>query len=179
MTAVADQQRAPLGGVASSLRRADLVRRHGRVSNLIGLIIEATGLLAEVGEVCLIAAARDRPPVAAEVVGFRDGRTLLMPLGELQGIGPGTKVQSTGAPFRVPVGNSLLGRVLDGLGRPIDIAGEVPAQAAPGVSHVHQVEIRRRALPRRRWWYPVGCSRRGPRWRRRRIRSGGRGSMRG
>jgi flagellum-specific ATP synthase len=106
------------------VRRSDLARRRGRVSNLIGLVIEATGMLAEVGEVCLIHAGRDRAPVAAEVVGFREDRTLLMPLGELQGIGPGTQVEGTGAPFRVAVGEGLLGRVLDGLGRPIDFAPE-------------------------------------------------------
>jgi flagellum-specific ATP synthase len=108
-----------MGRAAGALRRAELLGRHGRVNNLIGLIIEATGLVAEVGEVCKINAGRDRPPVSAEVVGFREGRTLLMPLGELHGIGPGTKVQGTGAPFRVAAGSHLLGRVLDGLGRPL------------------------------------------------------------
>ncbi len=105
---------------AGALDDADLARRHGRVSNVIGLIIEATGVQAEVGEVCLVASERTGIPVSAEVVGFRDGRTLLMPLGELHGIGPGTKVLPTGAPFRVPVGPSLLGRVIDGLGAPLD-----------------------------------------------------------
>jgi flagellum-specific ATP synthase len=99
---------------------ADLARRHGFVSNLIGLIIEATGLQAEVGEVCLVGTDRNRAAVSAEVVGFRDGRTLLMPLGELHGIGPGTRVLATGAPFRIAVGEGLLGRVLDGLGIPQD-----------------------------------------------------------
>jgi flagellum-specific ATP synthase len=110
----------------NALQRSDLARRRGRVSNLIGLVIEAIGMVAEVGEVCLIHAGRDRAPVAAEVVGFREDRTLLMPLGELQGIGPGTQVEGTGAPFRIAVGDALLGRVLDGLGRPIDFAPEVP-----------------------------------------------------
>jgi flagellum-specific ATP synthase len=114
----------------ATLRAADLARRHGRVNNLIGLVIEATGLEAEVGEVCLVGTERESrahpgggtpiAPVPAEVVGFRAGRTLLMPLGELQGIGPGTKVLGTGAPFRVPVGPGLLGRVIDGLGDPLD-----------------------------------------------------------
>jgi flagellum-specific ATP synthase len=121
-----------LSRAASALAGADLARCHGRVSNLIGLIIEATGLQAEVGEVCLVGAtdrgsagdrASGRDAVPAEVVGFREGRTLLMPLGELQGIGPGTKVLPTGAPFRVPVGPSLLGRVIDGLGAPLDGLG--------------------------------------------------------
>ncbi len=105
---------------AEAIREADLARRHGFVSNLIGLIIEATGLSAEVGEVCLVGTDRNREPVAAEVVGFREGRTLLMPLGELHGIGPGTRVLATGAPFRVSVGGGLLGRIVDGLGQPND-----------------------------------------------------------
>ncbi len=107
-------------GAAEAIREADLARRHGFVSNLIGLIIEATGLRAEVGEVCLVGTDRNRAAVSAEVVGFRDGRTLLMPLGELHGIGPGTRVLATGAPFRIIVGDDLLGRVVDGLGVPDD-----------------------------------------------------------
>ncbi|HEV3322005.1 MAG TPA: FliI/YscN family ATPase [Solirubrobacteraceae bacterium] len=121
-----------LARAAGALAGADLARCHGRVSNLIGLIIEATGLQAEVGEVCLVGADRNRGAVPAEVVGFREGRTLLMPLGELQGIGPGTKVLPTGAPFRVPVGPHLLGRVIDGLGAPLDGLGGVSGAAHAG-----------------------------------------------
>ena len=126
-----------LGRAAEAIREADLARRHGFVSNLIGLIIEATGLQAEVGEVCLVGTDRNRAAVAAEVVGFRDGRTLLMPLGELHGIGPGTRVLATGAPFRIAVGNELLGRVIDGLGVAdvgLGIAedGQEPQRAWPG-----------------------------------------------
>jgi flagellum-specific ATP synthase len=106
--------------VASVLRTSDFARRDGRVCDLIGLIIEATGLSVEVGELCHVGGGRNRPPVACEVVGFRAGKTLLMPLGELTGIAPGTAVRPTGQPLRVPVGEHLLGRVLDGLGRPID-----------------------------------------------------------
>ncbi len=114
-----------LASAGEALREADLARRHGFVSNLIGLIIEVTGLSAEVGEVCLVGIERTREPVTAEVVGFREGRTLLMPLGELHGIGPGTRVLATGAPFRVSVGEELLGRIVDGLGFPGD-SGPVP-----------------------------------------------------
>ena len=119
---------------AGALREADLARRHGFVSNLIGLIIEATGLQAEVGEVCLVGTDRHREPVAAEVVGFRDGRTLLMPLGELHGIGPGTRVLASGAPFRVAVGEELLGRVIDGLGVPED------GRSLPDSARAEQIE---------------------------------------
>jgi flagellum-specific ATP synthase len=111
---------AAMASAAQALKDADLAARRGRVSDLIGLIIEATGLEVEIGEVCLVGDGRVRPAVATEVVGFRGGRTLLMPLGELHGIGPGTSVLPTGAPFRVSVGESLLGRVIDGLGAPLD-----------------------------------------------------------
>jgi flagellum-specific ATP synthase len=121
----------------TALRDADLHRRHGRVRDLIGLIIEATGLEAEVGEVCSIETGRGRAPVPAEVVGFRAGRTLLMALGDATGIGPGSRVTASGRPFAVEVSDALLGRSLDGLGRPIDGDGPIggarmrPAQAAP------------------------------------------------
>jgi flagellum-specific ATP synthase len=120
---------ALLERATQAIRESDLARRHGFVTNLIGLIIEATGLHAEVGEVCLVGTDRNRAAVAAEVVGFREGRTLLMPLGELHGIGPGTRVLASGAPFRVAVGERLLGQVLDGLGNPAD--GQLAADPLP------------------------------------------------
>jgi flagellum-specific ATP synthase len=118
----------PLDRFAAAIGRADLHRRRGRVSDLIGLILEATGLEAEVGELCEVQPGRGREAVPAEVVGFRSGRTLLMPLGEMTGIGPGAVVTATGEAVRVPVGAGLLGRVVDGLGRPID--GRGPLQNA-------------------------------------------------
>src|ERR1700722_10689668 len=116
-----------LARATGAIRSSDLARRRGRVGDLIGLIIEATGLQAEIGEVCMVGEGRRQSPVPTEVVGFRAGRTLLMPLGELGGIGPGTPVTPTGAPFRVAVGPELLGRVIDGLGAPLDGGGEVTA----------------------------------------------------
>jgi flagellum-specific ATP synthase len=114
---------------ADALRDADLQRRHGRVRDLIGLIVEATGLEAEVGEVCTIDTGRGRAPVPAEVVGFRAGRTLLMALGDAAGIGPGATVSATGRPLQVDVSDALLGRAIDGLGRPIDGLGPVAESA--------------------------------------------------
>ncbi len=137
-----------VGSAARAIREADLARRHGFVSDLIGLIIEATWVQAEIGEVCLVGAGRNRPPVAAEVVGFREGRTLLMPLGELHGIGPGTRVQATGAPFRVAVGDGLLGRILDGLGMPDDggpaPGGTLRSTIAPPPAALSRPRIRER-----------------------------------
>jgi flagellum-specific ATP synthase len=121
----------------SAVRDADLHRRTGRVVDLIGLIVEASGLEASVGEVCTIEAGRGRASVPAEVVGFRAGRTLLMALGDATGIGPGAAVIASGQPLKVDVSDALLGRALDGLGRPLDGLGPIPgtswrpAEAAP------------------------------------------------
>jgi flagellum-specific ATP synthase len=128
---------------------AGLHRLRGRVVNLIGLVIEASGLRAEVGELCTIHAGRNETPVEAEVVGFRAGRTLLMPLGEIHGIGPGNPVTSTGKPFRVSLGGGVLGRVLDGLGRPIDGGPALEASvrratSAPPPSPLSRTLIRER-----------------------------------
>jgi flagellum-specific ATP synthase len=114
-----------LDAAAMAIERADLHRRRGRVRDLIGLVVEAKGLDAEVGELCEVATGRSAEPVPAEVVGFRADRTLLMPLGDMHGIGPGTIVTPTGRQLSVPVGDGLLGRVLDGLGRPLDRGGDL------------------------------------------------------
>jgi flagellum-specific ATP synthase/type III secretion protein N (ATPase) len=99
----------------------------GRVTQVIGLVMEVSGIKPYVGEVCLVEVAASREPVLAEVVGFRQGRALLMPLGNLRGVGPGCRVKATGHPFFVKVGPGILGKVIDGLGKPIleDIGGEV------------------------------------------------------
>jgi flagellum-specific ATP synthase len=140
---------ATLSRFHDGLLSGDLHRARGRVTNLIGLVIEATGLRAEVGELCTVTTGRNRPVVPAEVVGFREGRTLLMPLGEMHGIGPGTPVSATGGSFRVPVGRALLGRVLDGLGRPIDdgppvTTGELRSAAGAPPSPMARSRIDRR-----------------------------------
>ncbi len=104
-------------------RVADLcpVEVRGRVAQVIGLTIEAEGIAPRLGELCWIQA--EGGPVAAEVVGFRTGYTLLMPLGEMDGVRPGSPVITTRRLFQAPVGMGLLGRVLDGLGRPLDGKG--------------------------------------------------------
>ena len=107
----------------------------GKVSKIIGLTIESEGPEANIGELCEIKAAREGRSVNAEVVGFHEGRALLMPLGSLNGVGPGSKVVATGANLAVPVGGRLIGRVLDGLGNPIDGGGPVCAEAMYAVDH--------------------------------------------
>lgn len=106
----------------SALSRLNTVRLAGRVVQVVGLTIEATGLDCQIGEVCEIRAA-SALPLLAEAVGFREQRILLMPLGEMQGIQPGSPIYPLRTVFRTPVGYPLLGRVLDGLGNPIDNLG--------------------------------------------------------
>lgn len=109
-----------LSAARERLHLIDPIKVHGRVQQVIGLVIESVGPAARVGEVCEIHFQRTRPPIFAEVVGFRQNRVLLMPLGEMEGITPGSQVVATGMVHKVPVGECLLGRVLDGLGRPMD-----------------------------------------------------------
>lgn len=94
----------------------------GRIKNVVGLTIEAAGLQCEIGEVCEVRSPGSKP-VLAEVIGFRDQHTLLMPLGQMQGIQPGSHVHPHGSCFSAPVGHQLLGRVLNGIGEPIDNLG--------------------------------------------------------
>lgn len=98
----------------------------GRVSQVVGLTIESMGPTTNIGDICLIQ-PRKGAGIPAEVVGFRDQKVLLMPLSELTGIGPGSLVTATGSPLTVPVSDRLLGRVLDGLGTPMDEKGSVTA----------------------------------------------------
>ncbi len=98
------------------------------VVQVIGLILESTGLRAAMGEVCRIYDG-SRVVGWAEVVGFRKHTTLLMPVGELAEIRPGLEVEATGRPFTLPVGEALLGRVLNGLGQPLDDLGPLTTAA--------------------------------------------------
>ena len=107
------------------LHSYDFIECSGKVSKVVGLTIESDGPEANIGELCRIISARDRKGIEAEVVGFKDNKVLLMPLGDMGGIGPGSTVVSTGSFLRVKVGNSLTGRVLDGLGNPIDGKGDI------------------------------------------------------
>ncbi len=102
------------------MQETQVVRNHGRVVQLIGLVIESEGPLVAVGEICRIESAGHDGSTLAEVVGFRNHHVLLMPLGEMHGIHPGSEVIALGTALRVPVGDALKGRVIDGLGNPLD-----------------------------------------------------------
>ncbi|MGZ3515753.1 MAG: flagellar protein export ATPase FliI [Vulcanimicrobiaceae bacterium] len=107
------------------IESVDLVRQNGKVRQVIGVVIESLGPNMAIGETCQIGYKRTAEPVLAEVVGFRDNKVLIMPLGDLLGIGAGSEVVSLGKPLEIACTDQLLGRVLDGLGRPIDGKGRV------------------------------------------------------
>ena len=148
----ADELTRALGDIES----IDTMRRIGRVRQTIGLIIESDGPPACVGELCEIhtggtAAKHSSRPILAEVVGFRHSHLLMMPFGETEQIRVNSEVVATGRPMQIPVGQGMLGRVLDGLGQPIDDLGPVaatqtyPIHAAPP-SPMHRQHIHE-ALP--------------------------------
>ncbi len=120
-----------------SAQDASLVSVGGRVNQVIGMVIESLGPGIPVGSICEVEVFRGQGKVPAEVVGFREGRVLLMPLGEMRGVEPGSAIRLVGGQARVPVAESLLGRVIDGLGNPMDGKGpldtavEYPLYADP------------------------------------------------
>jgi len=100
-----------------------LIKQYGTVSRVAGLAVESRGPAVPVGSLCRIEGTDGDQSLLAEVVGFRENTIFLMPLGDIQGVNPGSLVTSTGERLRVPVGDNLLGRVVNGLGQVIDDKG--------------------------------------------------------
>ena len=110
------------------LDKSDLIISRGNVERVVGLTVEFSGPPVNIGEICHIYPSKSKAMVRAEVVGFKDNKMILMPFNTLSGIGPGSVVESTGMPFTIPVGMSLIGRSIDGLGEPIDDLGPIIAE---------------------------------------------------
>jgi len=102
------------------LDKTGTLERAGRVTKIVGLAVEATGPSAKIGDICEMYTLDGERSMRAEIVGFRDGQTLLMPFGTVEGIGLGSYVVYTGESLKVPVGKDLMGRILDALGQPFD-----------------------------------------------------------
>lgn len=117
----------------------------GQVEDIIGLIVSSVGPPVSIGEICRIALP-ESGSILAEVVGFRGKKVLLMPLGNIEGIAPGHVVVAIRQPFRVPVGPGLLGRVLDGLGRPIDEKGSLQADGLRPASGLPPAPLQRQRI---------------------------------
>ncbi|MDE7225216.1 MAG: FliI/YscN family ATPase, partial [Acetatifactor sp.] len=105
----------------NTVKEETLFRKLGKVVNVVGLTIESVGPDARLGDVCRIVPDTVKAePVLAEVVGFRDKKTLLMPLDVVEGISLGCSVENTGYPLSVTVSEELLGKTVNGLGQPVD-----------------------------------------------------------
>jgi len=122
----------------NAINSCESIKMNGKITQVIGLVIESRGPNVSLGELCYVCSRLNNvEPIPAEVVGFRQGHVLLMPIGEMLGIGPGCEVISAQKTLRVHVGKQLLGRILDGLGNPIDGKGslfteqEYPLNAMP------------------------------------------------
>lgn len=132
-----------VAGLASRSRSTRVLERRGHVVQVIGLVIESEGPMVAVGEICRIQSGRHDEPTLAEVVGFRNHRVLLMPMGEVHGIHPGAEVIALGKPLQVGVGDALMGRVIDGLGRPLDGLGPVATDRTVNVNVLPPHPLRR------------------------------------
>jgi flagellum-specific ATP synthase len=109
----------------SYVETSSFVKKTGKISQIIGLIIESNGPGVSIGSICTIR-SKTRSPVEAQVVGFRDNKTLLMPLGDIYGIAPGCTVEVTEEQPSFSVSSEMIGRVIDGNGKPIDGKGPIP-----------------------------------------------------
>ena len=108
-----------------AIRGLEPLRTEGKVSEVVGNLITAYNPGLQIGDTCQLAYRGRAGDVSAEVVGFRGKNAFLMPLGDVQGLGPDCRIFKDGESAEVPVGAALLGRVLDGLGRPIDAKGKL------------------------------------------------------
>lgn len=116
-----------VGKVIERLEEVQVTTVSGRITEIVGMLIKAVVPQVKIGEVCLVKRA-PMEPLMCEVVGFTSEEAFLSPLGEMTGIGPSSEVIPTRMPLSIKVGPQLLGRVLDGLGRPLDIETKGPLE---------------------------------------------------
>ncbi len=119
-----DEKRPSTENLISHLDELELTTIHGRITEIVGMLIKAVVPQVKIGEVCLI--KREGEPLIAEVVGFTKDEVYLSPLGEMSGIGPSSEVIPLHMPLHIKVGQNLLGRVLNGLGEPLDVDTKGP-----------------------------------------------------
>ncbi|MBI5563046.1 MAG: FliI/YscN family ATPase [Deltaproteobacteria bacterium] len=125
----ADDARASLIRKRKAVEDTGRARINGRVTRAVGLVMEGCCPGAAMGDACAVHPMTGGAPIPCEVVGFSEERVVLMPLGEVRGVGPGSRIVMTRENSDAAVGRGLLGRVIDGLGRPLDGLGPVKAEA--------------------------------------------------
>jgi flagellum-specific ATP synthase len=123
--------------IIGRIREINPLKISGKVTQIVGLVVEGFCPTSTVGTLCELVPIGGGEKVPAEVVGFRNSRALLMPLGDLRGLGPGSLIRVVRDSATLPVGNQLLGRVIDALGNPLDdkplapLEQELPLYALP------------------------------------------------
>ena len=122
------------------------IKNMGRITKVTGLTIESNGPISKIGELCYIYPFGKAEPIFAEVVGFKENKILLMPLGEMEGIGPDSVVIASGDSLKVLVGEELKGRVLDGLGNPIDGKGPLNINKYYNVNNTPPNPLKRKRI---------------------------------
>ncbi len=120
----------PYTSFSRRIEQTNTITRYGKVRQVVGLVIESDGPSVSIGRLCQIENLDTGSKIQAEVVGFRENRVLLMPLGSISGVAPGAIVTSTSSQLRIPCGEALIGRVLGGLGQPIDGKGPIHAESS-------------------------------------------------
>ena len=111
--------------IRNVVKQTDLYRYQGKIEKIIGMTIEASGPVCNIGDVCRIFHKGSPDFIYAEVVGFNNGKVMLMPYTDIEGIGPGSIVDNTRRQLEVNVGRNLVGRIINAIGQPIDGKGKI------------------------------------------------------
>lgn len=146
----ANDVREALSRKCALVEGMDRVRLNGRVTKVVGLVMEGYSPGASVGEFCSVypmaGPVTGRKAIQCEVVGFSDDKVVLMPLADLRGVGPGSRIVRLVEHASVTVGKGVLGRVIDGLGNPIDGLGPINAEARYPLYGAMQNPLERRRI---------------------------------
>lgn len=132
--------------VRTAVKKADLYRYMGKIEKIVGMTIEASGPACSIGDVCRIYQHKGSSFVYAEVVGFQSGKVLLMPYADIEGIGPGSIVDSTGTKLSVNCSDQLVGRIIDAIGNPLDEREAVPRGVSYNIAGVPVNPLTRPAI---------------------------------
>ena len=139
-------QNSTTGKYANILKNINPIRVSGRITKVIGLVLESEGPKARIGEVCILKNRAGKEVTKSEIVGFRDNTILSMILGDLDEIITGMEIFATGEALTVNVGDALLGRILDGLGNPIDDKGKIRASSRRSIYAIPPNPLQRQRI---------------------------------
>ncbi len=128
-----------------ALNSSNFIVRYGQISQVVGLTIESIGPSISIGGLCSVDAGNNGK-ILCEVVGFKDNKVLLMPLGDMSGIAPGSKVTALDTSLTVAVGPELKGKIIDGLGQPLDYAHLTPLNKSYPVQNQPPHPLRRKRI---------------------------------